>query len=302
MPGDPRGAAEPTRWFPDARLNFAENLLDGRGRASTEIAIVFRGESGARRELTWGELRTGAASVAAALRARGVTRAIASRRCCPTCPRPSSRCSPPRRSARSSRRARPTSAPPRYSIASARSSRASSSSATATGTAASGSTRSARLDALLRRLAVGRAGRGGALPEGSAKPPLARDGRDARVAREQLVELLTGAGAGARRPPRPRSRRCPSTIRSTSCTPRAPRAAQVHAPRRRRDAAPAPQGARLHVDLRPGDRLFYFTTCGWMMWNWLVSGLAVGATVVLYDGSPLQPRRDDLCDLAERKG
>jgi acetoacetyl-CoA synthetase len=43
---------------------------------------------------------------------------------------------------------------------------------------------------------------------------------------------------------------------------------------------------QLHSDLRPGDRLFYFTTCGWMMWNWLVSGLACGATLLLYDGSP----------------
>lgn len=42
----------------------------------------------------------------------------------------------------------------------------------------------------------------------------------------------------------------------------------------------------LHTDIGPGDRLFYFTTCGWMMWNWLVSGLASGATLVLFDGSP----------------
>jgi len=45
----------------------------------------------------------------------------------------------------------------------------------------------------------------------------------------------------------------------------------------------------LHTDLSRSDRLFYFTTCGWMMWHWLVSGLAVGATVVLYDGAPLAP-------------
>ena len=44
---------------------------------------------------------------------------------------------------------------------------------------------------------------------------------------------------------------------------------------------------RLHTDLRPDDRLFYFTTCGWMMWNWLVSALASEATIVLYDGAPL---------------
>ncbi|MBI4739994.1 MAG: acetoacetate--CoA ligase [Betaproteobacteria bacterium] len=43
---------------------------------------------------------------------------------------------------------------------------------------------------------------------------------------------------------------------------------------------------RLHGDVKPGDRLFYFTTCGWMMWNWLVSGLASHATLLLYDGSP----------------
>ncbi|KAE8351511.1 hypothetical protein BDV28DRAFT_158679 [Aspergillus coremiiformis] len=45
----------------------------------------------------------------------------------------------------------------------------------------------------------------------------------------------------------------------------------------------------LHCDIRPGDRLFYFTTVTWMMWHWLVSGLASGATVILYDGSPFRP-------------
>ncbi len=54
----------------------------------------------------------------------------------------------------------------------------------------------------------------------------------------------------------------------------------------------------LHVDLRPDDRLFYFTTCGWMMWNWLASGLASGATLVLYDGSPFHPGPRVLWDLA----
>jgi len=43
---------------------------------------------------------------------------------------------------------------------------------------------------------------------------------------------------------------------------------------------------QLHSDVKPGDRLFYFTTCGWMMWNWLASGLASGATLLLFDGSP----------------
>jgi acetoacetyl-CoA synthetase len=47
---------------------------------------------------------------------------------------------------------------------------------------------------------------------------------------------------------------------------------------------------RLQCDLRPGERLFYFTTCGWMMWNWLASGIGSGATLVLFDGSPFAPQ------------
>ena len=57
----------------------------------------------------------------------------------------------------------------------------------------------------------------------------------------------------------------------------------------------------LHTDLKRDDRIFYFTTCGWMMWNWLVSALAVGATLVLYDGAPFHPDGDRLFDLAERR-
>ncbi|MDN2566968.1 acetoacetate--CoA ligase [Aquibium sp. A9E412] len=59
---------------------------------------------------------------------------------------------------------------------------------------------------------------------------------------------------------------------------------------------------RLHADLRPGDRFFYFTTCGWMMWNWLVSGLASGATLLLYDGSPFHPDGNALFDFAAAEG
>ena len=58
---------------------------------------------------------------------------------------------------------------------------------------------------------------------------------------------------------------------------------------------------QLHSDVRPGDRLFYFTTCGWMMWNWLVSGLACGATLLLYDGSPFADQGKVLFDLAEQE-
>jgi len=55
---------------------------------------------------------------------------------------------------------------------------------------------------------------------------------------------------------------------------------------------------QLHVNLRAGERLFYFTTTGWMMWNWLVSGLAQGATVVLYDGNPFFPDANAMWQMA----
>ena len=58
----------------------------------------------------------------------------------------------------------------------------------------------------------------------------------------------------------------------------------------------------LHTDLRREDVIFYFTTCGWMMWNWLVSSLAVGATVLLYDGSAFHPSNDILFQIAEQEG
>jgi len=59
---------------------------------------------------------------------------------------------------------------------------------------------------------------------------------------------------------------------------------------------------RLHTDIDRDDVLFYFTTCGWMMWNWLVSGLASGATLVLYDGNPFHPGPETLWQMAEEEG
>lgn len=58
----------------------------------------------------------------------------------------------------------------------------------------------------------------------------------------------------------------------------------------------------LHVDLKPSDRIIYATTCGWMMWNWLVSSLAVGATVCLYDGSPALRNMQVLFDMVDAEG
>ncbi|WP_122053302.1 acetoacetate--CoA ligase [Vibrio sp. Evd11] len=57
---------------------------------------------------------------------------------------------------------------------------------------------------------------------------------------------------------------------------------------------------QLHCDIKPRDRVFYYTTCGWMMWNWHVSALASGACLVIFDGSPVYPQPNVLWDLAQR--
>jgi acetoacetyl-CoA synthetase len=59
---------------------------------------------------------------------------------------------------------------------------------------------------------------------------------------------------------------------------------------------------QFHCDIQPGDRVFHFTTCGWMMWNWLVTALASNATLLLYDGSPFHPDGDVLFDFADETG
>ena len=55
---------------------------------------------------------------------------------------------------------------------------------------------------------------------------------------------------------------------------------------------------RYHLDIKPEDKVFYYTTCGWMMWNWLVMGLATGAGIVLFDGNPLYPNPERVFDIA----
>ena len=58
----------------------------------------------------------------------------------------------------------------------------------------------------------------------------------------------------------------------------------------------------LHTDLKRDDHFFYYTTCGWMMWNWMVSGLATGATIILYEGSPFYPGPEAMFDLIDAQG
>ena len=57
----------------------------------------------------------------------------------------------------------------------------------------------------------------------------------------------------------------------------------------------------LHVDLKKEDKIFYYTTCGWMMWNWLISGLSIGSTIVLFDGNPFHPNKTHLLKIANKE-
>lgn len=59
---------------------------------------------------------------------------------------------------------------------------------------------------------------------------------------------------------------------------------------------------QLHCDIKPGDQVFYYTTCGWMMWNWLISALASEVSLVLYDGSPTYPHPEILFDIVDKEG
>jgi acetoacetyl-CoA synthetase len=58
---------------------------------------------------------------------------------------------------------------------------------------------------------------------------------------------------------------------------------------------------RYQFDTKPGDKVFFYTTCGWMMWNWLATGLGAGATIVLFDGQPLYPKPERLFDIAQNE-
>ena len=89
----------------------------------------------------------------------------------------------------------------------------------------------------------------------------------------------------------------PLYILYSSGTTGVPNASSTH----RRRAADHLKEHGLHADLSRDDCLFYYTTCGWMMWNWLVSVLAIGATVVLYDGSPFHPGPERLIDLIDQE-
>ncbi len=277
-----------TRWFPDARLNFAANLLR---RSDEEVAIEFAGEGGVRRSLSWAELNREVARVAAGLRDLGIEPGDRIAGYLPNLPETViamlaaaslgaiwSSCSPDfgvrgvlDRFGQIQPRVLFAAAAYRYN----------------------GKTHDClgRLAELLAELPD---------IERVVVTPYAADAVD-------LAPLGSAAVAwndfGPRDPGAPRFEPLPFDhplyILYSSGTTGVPKCI-VHGA-----GGTLLQHLKellLHTDVRRGDRLFYFTTCGWMMWNWLVSGLAAEATLVLYDGSPFHPDGNVLWDLADEVG
>ena len=284
------GAAMPgARWFPDARLNYAENLLrpehDGAGDGG---ALVFRGEDGPTRRIGRAELRREAARAARALRAAGVGPGDRVAGYLPNAPEAViamlaassigavwASCSPDFGARGALDRFGQIA--PKVLIA-------------CDGYRYAGKFHDAR--ARLREIAAGLPG-GPQLvvaPSGESGGPPA----GAVAWADWLAPHDSGAFAFE---PLPFDH--PLAILFSSGTTGAPKCI-VH-------------GAggtllkhlsehRLHGGAGPGDRMFFFTTTGWMMWNWLVTGLASGAALLLYDGSPLHPSPGVLFDYADAEG
>ena len=274
------------RWFPGTRLNFAENLLRG---PDAEPALVFRNERGQRRELSWRELRAEVARVAAGLRAEGVGPGDRVAGFLPNLPETViamlagasvgatwTSCSPDFGSRGVLDRFGQVE--PKVLF-------------TADGYFYAGKTIDslAPIAGVLEKLPSVR--RVVVVPYVSERPAL--DGLPNATSFAQFGQ--PGAALSFLRLPFDH----PLYVLYSSGTTGVPKCI-VHGA-----GGTLLQHLKehlLHTDLKPGDRLFYFTTCGWMMWNWLASALAAEATLVLYDGSPFHPGPSVLWEMAADEG
>ncbi|MCH9051835.1 MAG: acetoacetate--CoA ligase [Proteobacteria bacterium] len=273
------------RWFPDARLNFAENLLP---RNDDADAIVFRGEGEVRRRLSWAELTGEVSKLSQAFRAMGVGPGDRVAAFMPNMPETIiaalasatvgavfSSCSPD---------FGPDGVLDRFGQIEPKVL------FSADGYFFNGKTYdslprlaeiAARLPSVEKTVVV---------PYVGAQPSLA--GIAGGVAWRDFIGTFTAGEIAFARLPFDH----PLYILYTSGTTGEPKCI-VHGA-----GGTLLQHAKEHAlmcDIKPGDRVFYATTTGWMMWNWLVSVLARGATVMLYDGSPFYPGPEVLFDYAE---
>jgi acetoacetyl-CoA synthetase len=271
------------RFFPEARLNVAENLIEGGARPEGEPAIVYHREDGVRRTIARAELRGESAAFAAALRAAGVGPGDRVAAWMPHVPE--------------------------TVIAMLG---AASVGAVFTSTSADFGTAGVidRFGQVGPKVLVAAPGyvyggssfdRSGQLTEIVGRLPSVETvvvvGEDsaAGVGYEDFVGHHRGVAPTYARLPFDH----PLYILYSSGTTGVPKC-MVH--RAGGVLLKHRQEHQLQCDVRPGDRVFYFTTCGWMMWNWLMSALGAGAAVVLYDGNPFHPGPAALFDVADRTG
>ena len=286
VPGDSMTTA---RFFPEARLNVARNLLDGRGVDPDSAAVLYRREDGYTRDLTWNHLRSQVAAAAGALRAYGV--------------QPGDRVAAwmPNR-------------PETVVLMIAAASIGAMFSSTSADFGVAGVVdRFGQIDPVLLLAADGYPysgkpfGRLAALREIREALPSVR--RVVVVANLDPDPDLTSvpdsiswddflsAGEDADLSTGTFPFDHPLFILYSSGTTGPPKC-MVH--RAAGVMLKLMQEHQTQLDIRTGDRVFYFTTCGWMMWNWLVTALASGASIVLYDGNPFHPSPHHLFDLIDQ--
>jgi acetoacetyl-CoA synthetase len=268
------------RFFPEARLNYAENLLR---RSDAGTALIFRGENGDRRTLSWAELRVQVASVAEALRESGVGVGDRVAGILPNCPE-----AIVAMLAATSLGAIWSSCSPDFGVRGVLD-------------------RFGQIEPKVLFVADGYFYAGKTIPLNERIAEI----RASLPSLERVVTVrFLGLGAVPdsvafdallqSKPPELRFERLPFAhplfILFSSGTTGVPKCI-VHGA----GAVLLKIGVeqRIHTDLRRDDKLFYFTTCGWMMWNWLATGLAADATLVLYDGSPFHPSERVVFDLLD---